>query len=379
MVNQGSGDFSSQDGSLPSCSSTSSERNQSSGSGLGEGCSLLMDDEVRAMLKKVTVNEAVLNRAIQSLGGGEKGLKSLMGYIMIWVKQQKECKSARSNSGEQSSGSPFNFSMLGAEAAAEAEAIVLQHTSDAFQSLNGILQPSATQSPVNLPDTQHQQRFKSRRLMMEDAEVDAGLKVDAGFCPSNFMAVGVPPGDYSMYMPAMAGPAVSPYMPRLNYDSGMQQPVCNMQSMIPSTTSQNSMQPIEQTPAMATKAARRNRMARQRQSMMKQHARATNQANPVSVGFWVWNGAPPAGGTKKTEISHSGAQPAQGTAVNAEQKVKSSSFSGDLSHKLYQSIVNCLSCKSILIEWLSSSFKYNIVYTFSRALHWRRSSVCYFL
>jgi len=50
--------------------------------------SYLMDGNVRAMLKKVTVNEGALNQTIQSLGGGEKGLKELMGYIMSWVREQ---------------------------------------------------------------------------------------------------------------------------------------------------------------------------------------------------------------------------------------------------------------------------------------------------
>jgi len=51
--------------------------------------SYLMDGNVRAMLKKVTVNEGVLNQAIQSLGGGQKGLKELMGYIVSWVREHQ--------------------------------------------------------------------------------------------------------------------------------------------------------------------------------------------------------------------------------------------------------------------------------------------------
>lgn len=48
----------------------------------------LMDGNVWVMFKKVIVNEGVFNQIIQSLGGGEKGLKEFMVYIMVWVKEQ---------------------------------------------------------------------------------------------------------------------------------------------------------------------------------------------------------------------------------------------------------------------------------------------------
>lgn len=324
MENQGSGDYSSQDGSLPSCSSTSSERNHSTGSGLVDGAddsslSLLMDDEVRAMLKKVKVNEGVLNKAIQSLGGGEKGLKSLMGYIMMWVKQQKQCKLSQASHAEQASNPPLNFSMFGPGEAA------LQQDPDAFQVLNGILQPPSTQVSVDQPDMQNLQRFKSRKLMMGEPGVDAGLRVDTGFYPSNFMSVGVNPEDYSMYRSGITSPGMmGPCMPQLNYEHGMQQPVCNMQPGLPFTSSHTGMAPVEQTPAMATKAARRNRMARQRQSMMNHHARAASQgcSAPVAVGGGLWNAAPSAGNMRKSGISHSGTQTSQNVHVTAGRKVR---------------------------------------------------------
>ncbi|KAG0581428.1 hypothetical protein KC19_4G250700 [Ceratodon purpureus] len=323
MENQGSGDFSSQDGSHPSCSSSSSDRNHSTGSGLADGAddssiSLLMDDDVRAMLKKVKVNEGVLNKAIQSLGGGEKGLKSLMGYIVLWVKQQKECKSSQTSRAGQSSNPPLNFSMFGPGETA------LQQESDAFQILNGILQSPPPQVPVEQPDVQNLQRFKSRRLMMGEPGVDAGLRVDTGFYPTNFMSVAVNPEDYPIYKSDITSPGmIGPCMPQLNYEHGMHQPVCNMQPVLPFTTGHTGMAPVEQTPAMATKAARRNRMARQRQSMMNHHhARAASQgcAAPVSVGGGLWNAAPPAGSMKKSGMSHSAAQTPQSVPVTGGRK-----------------------------------------------------------
>ncbi|KAH8948767.1 hypothetical protein BDL97_11G111000 [Sphagnum fallax] len=45
----------------------------------------LLDGNLRAVLKKVTVNEASLNKAIEGFGGGDKGMKVLLEYIMSWV------------------------------------------------------------------------------------------------------------------------------------------------------------------------------------------------------------------------------------------------------------------------------------------------------
>nr|QCF46580.1 B3 domain-containing transcription factor [Pohlia nutans] len=314
---QGSGDYSS--GSFPSCSSTSSEQTQSPALVMDGGddvSAMLKDDEVRAMLKKVTVNEGVLNKAIQSLGGGEKGLKSLMGYIMLWVKQQRDSKQQKSTSNP-----PLSCGAAGD--------VALQQNSDAFHILSGILQPQVPEQ-----DLQPFQRFKSRRLAM-----DAGLGVDTGYCPSSFMNVGVNPEEYKPEIMAspgtMASPGIMasspgimaiPCIPQLSYGV-MQQPV--MLPVMPFTSSHHIGMPsvVEQTPAMTTKAARRHRMARQRQSMMNQHhARAANSyaaaATPaVSVGggssSWSTanSSAPP---VKKSHIAQIAPQSA--TPVTATRK-----------------------------------------------------------
>lgn len=266
---------------------------------------------MRAMLKKVTVNEGVLNMAIQILGGGEQGLNSLMGYIMLWVKHQRENKSSSQQQQPHSSNSPLNFVISGGA------------RDDAFQLLDGILQPQqppSTQPPV---EPQHFQRFKSRRLMMGEPEMDAGLGggIDTGFCPSNFMSVAPIPEDFSVHKPEMASPGImAPCIPpqQLNYVQGMQQqpqqqqPVCGMQ---PFTSAHMVMPSVEVTPAMTTKAARRHRMARQRQSMMNHHARAAGHANPGS-----WNAAPPAVNMKKSGVSY--ARGPQSAPVTAARKVR---------------------------------------------------------
>jgi hypothetical protein len=273
---QESEDFSSHDGSLPSCSS-SSERHSSTDliDGAteviailedGEVRAMLQDAEVRAVLRKVIVNEGVLNKAIQSLGGGEKGLKSLMEYIMVWVKQQRDIQS----SSQQPSPPPpsnlaWNFST--------AQNVVLQPSSDAFQIFSGILQPPPTTQVLD-QEMRYSQRLKSRKLMTGKPELGAGLGGldDSAFCTSSFISS---PEDCKS---EMSSPDImAPRNPQ------------QQQSVTPFTSAHLAMPFVEPTPAMTTKAARRHRMTRQRQSF---HARAASPVAraPASVGgVWLWN------------------------------------------------------------------------------------------
>lgn len=286
---QGSGNFSSHDGSLPSCSSPSSERNSTAdlidGAAEdiailedGEVQAMLQDAEVRAMLRKVTINEGVLNKAIQSLGGGEKGLKSLMEYIMVWVKQQRDIQSSSQQLPvpPPPSNPAWNFST--------AHHVVLHPSSDAFQILSGILQPPPTTQVLD-QEMRYTQRLKSRKLMTGKPELGAGLGgLDTGFCPSSFISS---PEDCKPEV--KSSDTMAPCIPQLNYGMQQQQPVT------PFTSAHLAMPSIEPTPAMTSKAARRHRMTRQRQSF---HARAASPvaAAPVSVGdvsLWNTNAATP--------------------------------------------------------------------------------------
>jgi len=56
--------------------------------------SFLNDGAVRAMFKRVLVNEALMNQAIERLGGGGKGMKGLIGYIKLWVRQTRSVESS---------------------------------------------------------------------------------------------------------------------------------------------------------------------------------------------------------------------------------------------------------------------------------------------
>ncbi|KAH9571163.1 hypothetical protein CY35_02G079100 [Sphagnum magellanicum] len=97
--NLGSGDLSLQLGSSASYSTPSSSSNSRASADQYDApatndlspddLSFLQDVDVRSMFKKVTVNARLLNHAIERLGGGRKGMKALLGYIKLWVKDKK--------------------------------------------------------------------------------------------------------------------------------------------------------------------------------------------------------------------------------------------------------------------------------------------------
>ncbi|CAK9217620.1 unnamed protein product [Sphagnum jensenii] len=96
--NLGSGDLSLQLGSSASYSTPSSSSNSRASADQYDApptndlspddLSFLQDVDVRSMFKKVTVNATLLNHAIERLGGGRKGMKALLGYIKLWVKDK---------------------------------------------------------------------------------------------------------------------------------------------------------------------------------------------------------------------------------------------------------------------------------------------------
>ncbi|KAH8970265.1 hypothetical protein BDL97_02G080000 [Sphagnum fallax] len=104
--NLGSGDLSLQLGSSASYSTPSSSSNSRASADQYDApptndlspddLSFLQDVDVRSMFKKVTVNATLLNHAIERLGGGSKGMKALLGYIKLWVKDKKNTQFSNS-------------------------------------------------------------------------------------------------------------------------------------------------------------------------------------------------------------------------------------------------------------------------------------------
>lgn len=386
MEHEGSGDYCSQVESASYSTTSSSDHN---GSGFTDGAddsslSILRDGNVRAILKKVKVNEAVLNRAIETLGGGEKGLKSLMGYIIMWVKEQKGCKSSSLPTGsssdqsqQQQNSMPFDFAKGVAAAAYGAVTSGQRLTpagpvfepmphqrNDRFHPFGGLAEmPISANTTLGRAQEMHHlhrlksadsmgtpggaqqelhhlHRFKSRRLMMvEDAseaiyhQPTTTFMGIGGSMPMT-TAVAMMPGQQYPFpkseMGGTPGPALSmgPMMPQMKCeDGGMQQQLyCNMQAglgLAYACGTNGGGNLVDNSPAATTRAARRNRMARQRQSMS-HHARITSCANATATSGSGCGGSTQVGlqemrGMRKTGSSQLGGQIAGG--VNAERKV----------------------------------------------------------
>ncbi|CAM6080016.1 unnamed protein product [Sphagnum tenellum] len=62
--------------------------------------SSLLDCSMRALCKKVTLNEAMMHQAIERLGGGDKGLTLLMDYVRFWA-DERSSNSNSTSSGDQ--------------------------------------------------------------------------------------------------------------------------------------------------------------------------------------------------------------------------------------------------------------------------------------
>jgi hypothetical protein len=278
--NQSSGDFSVQTESPRASysSGTSYDCNSTGNVDSAEDASLslssyLMDQNVRAILKKVTVNEGALNQTIQSLGGGEKGLKELVGYIMLWVKEHngENCDNFFSSQNlkklhppqhpfgySPSSPAPFN--------SYEQRSERLNRTFERVQSSDDALDLN-----------QFYQRAKSRRLM-DDSEVDStgrGTFVDVrGSIPDEFRFPKLEMSGGQMML------------------SGLEMQQRSVPCLQPSLSFASGQDGLSRTLAATTRAARRNRIARQRQSV--HLSRTPSSGTVVSSGSGLWSVAPPA-------------------------------------------------------------------------------------
>lgn len=300
-------------------SGVSSDRNSSAFTeGLDDpSLSLLMDGNIRAILKKVKVNENVLNRAIQRLGGGDKGLKGLMWYIMMWVKEQNGRELSSSQSLEQlrkpkpahdlCSSSSYPSATSSSMLAVPCDTSSNQGL-DRFHSSGGSVHPTSFETSHGVDDFSHLHRIKSRRLMGEP-ETGTGSK-SQGNCPLSTLtgignsAAGFPyPKLEVSTMSTMSSP-----MPHVKCEDGVQQTVSCLQSGVGYQYANNSVVKNKPSPAATTRAARKNRMARQRQSSLQQHVRTANHAATTRLSCGLWAGTPQPGGMTNIGTPHLGSQ-----------------------------------------------------------------------
>ncbi|XP_024360671.1 uncharacterized protein [Physcomitrium patens] len=334
---QGIGDFYSQARS-PVASYSSGTSNDCNSAGTStvdstEDASLssyLMDGNVRAMLKKVTVNEGVLNQTIQSLGGGEKGLKELMAYIMAWVKEQngENCDKLFLSQNLEKLNPPqmnptFGFApslanniptcnlTLGT-AACDQRSDNLRRTFDTVQSsddtqdLNQVIQCS-----------------KSRRLMVE-GEVDSSYRADAYPRQGTFLnARGSVSEDF--HSTKLESNMTNPSPIDAVVLQGMSSELGTLTQQAPCSQFGLSFNPgqneLNRTLAASTRAARRNRLSRQRQSVQQSHRRSPTSGTTVtSGGCGLWSASPPALDFMNTRWNHPGTQMPLGASVKSEKK-----------------------------------------------------------
>ena len=334
--NQNSGDFSLQAGSpgASHSSGTSYDCNSSGNVDSSEDSSLssyLMDGNVRAMLKKVTVNEGALNQTIQSLGGGEKGLKELMGYIMLWVKEQngENCDDFFSSQNlkelhphQQQVNPAFGYASSMGNTSPTFNPTVGNGPYDQRNDTLLCTFESVQSSDEALDLNRFYQRAKSRRLM-DDGEVDSSIRsgihsghgtfVDVkGSIPDEFR---FPKLEMNSGSPTSIGQVMLSGMPR---ELDIQQPVPCLQSGVSFAPGHDG---LSRTLAATTRAARRHRIARQRQSVQQSHARTPGTGTAVSSGCGLWSIAPPASDLRNAGMLHPGSQIPSGVPVSSGRKV----------------------------------------------------------
>lgn len=324
IENQGSGDFSG--ASHPSGTSYDDSSNSSSVHPSAEDASLssyLMDGSVRAMLKKVTVNEGALNQIIQSLGGGEKGLKKLMGYIMSWVREHKGDEQFYSSQNLESLHSP---PPVNATAAFEYGAPNI---------------PSLGDGPLDDLHQFYQPCMKSRRLMgddQSDAYRGRGTFADVrgSIIPGELQ---YPKLETSMGGCNTIGPVMLPEMLDVSVPS--------LGSGLFSFASGH--EDLSRSLTATTRAARRNRIARQRQSVQLSR---TPRTGTVPSACGLWSVAPPTLDLRSTGMFHSGAQVAP--AVPARKAHNAGTLTFLLQKELRPSDVGNLG--RIILPKVSKSF-----------------------
>ncbi|KAG0626149.1 hypothetical protein M758_2G106100 [Ceratodon purpureus] len=330
--NQSSGDLSVQSGS-PGASYSSGTSYDCNSTGNVDSIdesslSYLMDGNVRAMLKKVAVNEGALNQTIQSLGGGEKGLKELIGYIMLWVKKQKgeNCDDFFSSQNlsnlrpQQQVNPAFGYASNMANSSSTFNLTMGRGPYDQRNDRTNRTFKTVQSSDEALDLNQFYHRAKSRRLM-DDGEVDSSSRSDIhsgngtfvdvrGSIPDEFRYPKLEMGTGS---PNSVGQVTLARMPR---ELDIQQPVPCLQPSLSFSSGQDS---LSQTLAATTRAARRNRIARQRQSMQQSHERTPSNGTAVS-GCGLWSIAPPTLDLRSAGMFHPGIQLPTGVPASSGRK-----------------------------------------------------------
>ncbi|XP_024401493.1 B3 domain-containing protein VP1 [Physcomitrium patens] len=265
-----------------------------------------MDGNVRAVLKKVTVNEDSLSQAIQALGGGEKGLKELIGHIMLWVKQHNGemdyGKTSLSQKLEKLHPPQMNHALEFASGKGISGTVYNPNLASEGYDQRNEKSPCPfvrVQSSEDLQDMNHLfQCIKSRRLMGEggldinfprDVHSGSGTFVDVrGSVPD---VLHFPSGGMGPRSPNHIGPAMLQGMP---CELDIQRPLIPCAQAGLSFSGEHDG--LSRIFTATTRAARRNQISRQRQSGLQSNSTFTpsNTVTAVSSECGLWSVAPPA-------------------------------------------------------------------------------------
>ncbi len=345
LIDLGSGDLSLQLGSSASYSATSSSSN-SRGSAdqydvdpvtdlSPDDLSFLQDGEVRAMFKKTTVNEALLNQAVDRLGGGRKGMKGLIAYIKLWIREKSnselsmcqciaslgELQTPALLQASSSSAVPdYNVSPHGHNTTppVSLEPQVTNgleaNNSSGLNGLeannsSGLKRPLAPFEPPlqHPPQAVHFHR-DSKVCRTFGGTLFAEAAIDSGF--SLRETVSCAAGGMTTYSPTICNSVmnlINPPNDRLMiHDMNVHQPVASLQTA-GSGFERHADDSFNLSPAASKRAARKNRIAQQRQSLAV--SRSVSQGSMSSLGCGSWTGLPGAGGISDRHQANSPIQP----------------------------------------------------------------------
>jgi hypothetical protein len=356
LIDLGSGDLSLQLGSSASYSATSSSSN-SRGSAdqydvdpvtdlSPDDLSFLQDGEVRAMFKKTTVNEALLNQAVDRLGGGRKGMKGLIAYIKLWIREKSnselsmcqciaslgELQTPALLQASSSSAVPdYNVSPHGhnttppvslepqvtngleANNSSGLNGLEANNSSglNGLEANNssGLKRPLAPFEPPlqHPPQAVHFHR-DSKVCRTFGGTLFAEAAIDSGF--SLRETVSCAAGGMTTYSPTICNSVmnlINPPNDRLMiHDMNVHQPVASLQTA-GSGFERHADDSFNLSPAASKRAARKNRIAQQRQSLAV--SRSVSQGSMSSLGCGSWTGLPGAGGISDRHQANSPIQP----------------------------------------------------------------------
>jgi hypothetical protein len=277
------------------------------------------------MFKKTTVNEALLNQAVDRLGGGQKGMKGLIAYIKLWIREKSNSESSMSQciaslgelqtppallQASSSSAVPdYNVSPHGHNTTPPVSLEPQVMNGLEANNSSGLKRPlSPFEPPLQHPPQAVHFHRDSKVCRMYGGTLFAEAAIDSGF--SLRETVSCAAGGMTTYSSTICNSAmnlINPPNDRLMiHDMVVHQPVASLQTA-GSGFERYADGSFNLSPAASKRAARKNRIAQQRQSLAV--SRSVSQGSMSSLGCGSWTGLPGAGGISDRHQDNTPIQP----------------------------------------------------------------------